>query len=174
MAHSKKEGIREKNKEKMMSGSGKTEYRSSSIKRREFCKTIPCAAIGLFSLSGLTGMSFNEETKNRTFKEPVLKMEEIMAKKITSVKVKVLSQKGSCALGHKAGDIINITETGIEGKICIHALYSMFPAVFAMLYEAQFSWLKDPDKKTHACPDAANPVVFEIARIREKVRSTIS
>ena len=151
-----------------MSKPRKTEHRSCSINRREFCKRIPCAAIGVLSLSGLTGMSFKEETKNRTFKEPVLKMEEIMAKKITSVTVKVLSQKGSCALGHKVGDIINITETGIEGKICIHALYSMFPAVFAMMFEARFPWLKDPDKKTHACPDAANPVVFEIARVREK------
>ena len=149
----------------------KTDHRSCSIKRREFCKTLPCAAIGVLSLSG---MSFKESAKNRTLKESVLKKEEVVAKKNTSVKVKVLSQKGSCALGHKVGDIINITETGIEGKICIHALYSMFPAVFAMMFEARFSWLKDPDKKTHACPDAANPVVFEIARIREKVRSTIS
>jgi uncharacterized repeat protein (TIGR04076 family) len=35
-----------------------------------------------------------------------------------------------------------------------------------MMFEAQFPWLKVPDKKTHACPDAYNPVVFEIMRIR--------
>ena len=151
-----------------MSKPGKTELRTCSIKRREFCKRIPCAAVGMLSLSGLAGMSFKEGAKNRTFKEPHAKKEETMAKKITSIKVKVLSLKGSCALGHKVGDIIDITETGIEGKICIHALYSMLPAVFAMMFEARFTWLKDPDKKTHACPDAANPVVFEIARLREK------
>jgi uncharacterized repeat protein (TIGR04076 family) len=43
----------------------------------------------------------------------------------------------------------------------------MLPAVFAMLFEAKFPWLTDPDTKTHACPDAYNPVVFEITRVRE-------
>jgi len=93
--------------------------------------------------------------------------EDEMAKKITSIVVKVKSQKGSCAIGHRVGDIVKITESGIEGKICIHALYSMLPAVFAMMFEASFPWLKDPDTKTHACPDAVNPVVFEITRVRE-------
>lgn len=91
-----------------------------------------------------------------------------MERNISYIEVKVISQKGTCALGHKIGDAIKITESGIEGKICIHALYSMLPAVFAMMFEARFPWLKDPDKKTHACPDAYNPVVFEITRIREK------
>ncbi len=90
-----------------------------------------------------------------------------MEKKITSIEVKVASVKGTCGLGHKPGDIIKVTEQGVEGKICIHALYSMLPAVFAMMYEARFPWLTNPDRKTHACPDAANPVVFEISRIRE-------
>lgn len=90
-----------------------------------------------------------------------------MAKEITAVKAKVKSVNGTCSLGHKVGDVVEFTETGVEGKICIHALYSMLPAVFAMMYEARFPWLRDPDTKTHACPDAANPVVFEIKRIRE-------
>lgn len=90
-----------------------------------------------------------------------------MAKPISAVKAKVKSVKETCSLGHEVGDVIKFTETGIEGKICIHALYSMLPAVFAMMYESKFPWLEDPDTKTHACPDAANPVVFEITRIRE-------
>ena len=91
-----------------------------------------------------------------------------MENKIKKVKAKVISQKGTCALGHKVGDVIEFTEMGVSGKICIHALYSMIPAVFAMMFESQFPWLEDPDTKTHACPDAHNPVVFEITRIREK------
>ena len=90
-----------------------------------------------------------------------------MEKKVTSVKVEVKSQKGTCGLGHRVGDMATITESGIDGKICIHALYSMLPAVFAMMFEARFPWLENPDTKTHACPDAANPVVFEITRIWE-------
>ena len=75
--------------------------------------------------------------------------------------------KSCVALGHKVGDVVTFTESGVEGRICIHALYSMMPAVFAMLFDSRFPWLEDPDTKTHACPDAYNPVVFEITRLRE-------
>ena len=36
-----------------------------------------------------------------------------------------------------------------------------------MRYGANFPWLDDKDVTTHACPDAYNPVVFEIRRVRE-------
>ena len=145
----------------------KTRKKSSRINRREFCKTVPCAAIGVLSLSSFQSKSLKEANASATSKETLTKKEESMDKKITAVVAKVKSIKGTCGLGHKVGDETKFTEAGIEGKICIHALYSMLPAVFAMMYEARFPWLKDPDVKTHACPDAANPVVFEITRIRE-------
>jgi uncharacterized repeat protein (TIGR04076 family) len=48
------------------------------------------------------------------------------------------------------------------------ALYSFLPKVYAMRYGATFPWLKgNKDVAGHACPDAANPVVFEICRIKE-------
>lgn len=84
------------------------------------------------------------------------------------VKIKIISQKGTCVQGHKVGDKINITENGVEGKICIHALYSMLPKVFAMMYGAEFPWLEDKDVATHVCPDFDNPVVFEIRREKRK------
>jgi len=87
--------------------------------------------------------------------------ENIMANIVTA---KVISQKGSCGIGHKVGDEIIFTEDGVKGKICIHALYSFLPKVFAMMYDSQFPWLEDPDVSTSACPDAYNPVVFEISR----------
>ena len=77
----------------------------------------------------------------------------------------VINQKWHCELGHKVGDQITCTETGVEGKICMHALYSLVPKVFAMMYDANFYWLEDPDVATHACPDAENPVVFEVKRV---------
>jgi uncharacterized repeat protein (TIGR04076 family) len=40
-----------------------------------------------------------------------------------------------------------------------------------MRYDAQFPWLEDPDVATHACPDAWNPVVFEIRRIKNEERT---
>lgn len=80
--------------------------------------------------------------------------------------LKVIAQSGHCELAHQVGDEIICTENGIEGRICIHALYSILPKVFAVMYDAQFPWMADPDVSTHACPDAENPVVFEVRRIR--------
>jgi uncharacterized repeat protein (TIGR04076 family) len=125
------------------------------MKRREFCKTVPCAALAAMCPATMQGKNSNELSIKETS----------MSETITSVQAKVI--KGSCAL-HKIGDMAEFKESGVKGKICIHALYSMMPAVFAMLFDAQFPWLKDKDTKTHACPDANNPVVFEITRIREE------
>ena len=148
----------------------KTKKLGCPIDRRKFCKAVPYAAMGALSASVLKGMPLgvSAATAKTSVNAPYIKKEESMAdiKKITAVKAKVKSVKGTCGI-HKVGDVAKFTENGVEGKICIHALYSMMPAVFAMLYGATFPWLDDPDTKTHACPDAANPVVFEISRIRE-------
>ncbi|HJX37334.1 MAG TPA: TIGR04076 family protein [Anaerolineae bacterium] len=83
------------------------------------------------------------------------------------VQLTVIDQRGTCSFGHKVGDVITFTERGIEGEICFSALYSVLPKVMAMRYGAEFPWLKDRDVATHACPDAYNPLVFEVRRIRE-------
>jgi len=85
------------------------------------------------------------------------------------VVAKVISRQGTCAFGHQEGDEVVFDGETVQGRICLHALYSFLPKVFAMRYGAEFPWLKDnKDVSTHACPDAYNPVVFEIRRIREK------
>ncbi len=91
-----------------------------------------------------------------------------MTRKVKEVQVKVLSVKGECSQNHKIGDLIRFTEGGVEGRVCLHAMYSMLPKVFAMMFNAQFPWAGDPDVLTHACPDAYNPVVFELTRIFEE------
>jgi len=126
----------------------------SKIGRREFCRAVPVAVMGVIACPFL-------------FRTAGAVEEDKMEKKVKTIEVKVASIKGTCGAGYKIGDIARVTEQGVEGKICIHALYSMLPAVFAMMYGARFPWLSDPDKKTHACPDAANPVVFEITRVWE-------
>jgi len=88
-----------------------------------------------------------------------------MKGKITGVKLKVISKK-ECSL-HEIGDEALVTETGVQGTICIHALYSVLPKAFAMLYGVDFPWLENPEVSVHACPDAANPLVLEVRRIRE-------
>jgi uncharacterized repeat protein (TIGR04076 family) len=97
------------------------------------------------------------ETKERTSQD-----------KGYTVVAKVISRQGTCNFGHKPGDLVVFDGETIQGKVCLHALYSFLPKVFAMRYGADFPWLKEnKDVSTHACPDAYNPVVFEIRRLRE-------
>ena len=84
-----------------------------------------------------------------------------------NVKLKVISQKGTCAIGHKEGDEFLITGTTPEG-VCLSAFNACYPAVRTLMFGGTFPWAKDPDTATAACPDAANPVVFELRRIREE------
>jgi len=79
---------------------------------------------------------------------------------------RVIRQEGYCAAGHQVGDEIIFDGQSVQGKVCLHALYSFLPKVFAMRYGAEFPWLADKDVATHACPDAWNPVVFEIRRLQ--------
>jgi len=88
--------------------------------------------------------------------------------KAFDIVAKVIRQEGHCAAGHQVGDEVFFDGETVQGKVCIHALYSFLPKVFAMRYGAEFPWLDDPDVATHACPDAWNPVVFEIRRVRRE------
>lgn len=82
------------------------------------------------------------------------------------IMARVTQQEGHCAAGHQVGDEVVFEGQTVQGKICFSALCSFLPKVFAMRYGAEFPWLDDPDVATHACPDAWNPVVFEIRRLR--------
>ena len=84
------------------------------------------------------------------------------------IKLKVIKQEGTCSAGHEVGDEISISfeRNEIIGKVCLHALYSILPKVFAMAYGAEFPWLEKPDISTHACPDAWNPLTYEVRRIK--------
>lgn len=83
-----------------------------------------------------------------------------------TVVAKVIRREGHCEFGHQVGDEVVFDGDTVQGRVCISALYSFLPKVFAMRYGARFPWLDDPDVATHACPDAWNPVVFEIRRVR--------
>jgi uncharacterized repeat protein (TIGR04076 family) len=88
-----------------------------------------------------------------------------------TIEVELIKGTGVCAAGHKVGDIWvfsgDTEQISCEKGICIHALASMLPKIIAMRYGAQFPWLKENhDVAIHMCPDAANPHVFEIRRIR--------
>jgi uncharacterized repeat protein (TIGR04076 family) len=76
----------------------------------------------------------------------------------------VISQKGTCSAGHKVGDTFIIGQTTPPG-ICSWAFNAIFPFAQVLQFGGSFPWEKDPGKATLACPDADNPVVWEVRRI---------
>ena len=87
--------------------------------------------------------------------------------KVYKVIATVQSVKGHCSFGHQVGDQVVFDGETVQRRVCLSALYSFLPKVFAMRYGASFPWLENKDVATHACPDAFNPVVFELKRIKE-------
>ena len=82
------------------------------------------------------------------------------------VVVKVVSQKGTCAAEHKVGNQWVIGSKTPEG-ICFSAFNTLSPNLRVLRFGGSFPWSSDPDVSTVACPDAQNPVVFELRRLRK-------
>ena len=85
---------------------------------------------------------------------------------IYDVLVKVISQQGTCGAEHKIGDEWIIGVKTPEG-ICGAAFNSLIPFYWVLARGGTFSWASDPDTATVACPDAKNPLVFELRRLRK-------
>ena len=89
---------------------------------------------------------------------------------MVKVKARVISQEGHCAAGHRVGDeVVFDWETHeIEGRICLHALYSMLPKIYALAHGADVAFAESDDGSSvarHACPDGYNPVIYELKKI---------
>ncbi len=82
------------------------------------------------------------------------------------VVAKVVSQKGTCGAEHKVGNQWIIGSKTPEG-ICLSAFNALFPNLRVLKFGGSFPWSTDPDVSTVACPDAHNPVVFELRRLRK-------
>ncbi|UCE98240.1 MAG: TIGR04076 family protein [Dehalococcoidia bacterium] len=79
------------------------------------------------------------------------------------IKAKVISQKGVCAAGHKVGDEFIIGQN-TESGLCSWSFFTLFPFAQVLQFSGSFPWEQDANKTTVACPDAENPVVFELRR----------
>jgi uncharacterized repeat protein (TIGR04076 family) len=84
--------------------------------------------------------------------------------------VKVINQKGHCTAGHKIGDeiLFDWDTNEIQGKICLHALYSTLPKIYALAHSADVAFAVSEDGgrvARHACPDGYNPVIFELRKV---------
>lgn len=76
---------------------------------------------------------------------------------------KVISQKGTCMSGHMVGDEFVIGQR-TSPDMCSWAFYALFPFAKILQFGGSFPWEETPHKTTIACPDPANPVVFELRR----------
>lgn len=84
---------------------------------------------------------------------------------IYKVTASVVSQKGKCLAGHKIGDKISYEGTILTGYLCPSAFAVLYRYMYALKFGAEFPF-GNPGKNTIriACPDADNPVVFELKR----------
>ena len=80
------------------------------------------------------------------------------------VKIEVISQTGDCANGHKVGDAW-IAGHVTPGGICIAAFNAMCPQLNILEFGGSYPWKADKDVVQAACPDATNPVVFQLTRL---------
>jgi len=89
---------------------------------------------------------------------------------MSRIRVKVISQKGVCHAGHQVGDeiVFDWDTHEIEGRLCLHALYSVMPKIYALAHGAEVAFATSEDGKQvarHACPDGDNPLVLELERL---------
>lgn len=82
---------------------------------------------------------------------------------MSEVIAKVISQKGTCTAGHRVGQEFVIGQE-TPPNLCSWAFYSLFPFAQVLQFGGSFPWEQDKDKAVVACPDADNPVVFELRR----------
>ena len=82
------------------------------------------------------------------------------------VRVRVISQKGTCVAEHKVGDKWVISQKTPAG-MCFSAYNAIYPNLRVLMFGGALPWETDPDVSTIACPDADNPVVFELKRLRK-------
>ena len=90
------------------------------------------------------------------------------------VKIKVISQKGYCAMGHKVGDEWVYAFEPFHPKspgICPSVLQDLMPYFWTLWFGGTFPWAGDPDSHEErvACPDGTNPdgkakVIFALRR----------
>jgi len=78
------------------------------------------------------------------------------------IEIVEIQGRGTCYYGHKVGDKFKWPED--MGKLCPHAVYTVYPGVDVLRFGGTYPWEDDPDTAHLCCPDPNNPVVFELRR----------
>ena len=91
----------------------------------------------------------------------------------SKVVMKIISQKGICGAKHQVGQEFDLSEDFVVGKsgdpktICSGLFYAIYPNYRVLRFGGSLPWEQDPEVAHVACPDADNPVVIQLKRIRE-------
>lgn len=85
---------------------------------------------------------------------------------MTKIIAKVISIKGECEAKHKVGDEFVIDPLKTPAGMCPWAFYALFPFAEPLQFGGSFPWEKEPTKAKVACPDANNPVIFELRKVK--------
>jgi len=89
------------------------------------------------------------------------------------VVLKIVSVKGTCAAGHKAGQEFDLSKDFTlgyreDGKaLCPSAFHAVFPAWRVLRFGGEMPWEENKDLAHVACPDPVNPLIMELKRIRD-------
>jgi uncharacterized repeat protein (TIGR04076 family) len=89
------------------------------------------------------------------------------------VMLKIVSVKGTCNAGHKVGQEFDLSKEFTlgyrqDGKtLCPSAFHAVYPSWRVLRFGGEMPWEEDKDLAHVACPDAVNPVVMELRRIRD-------
>ncbi|MBW2015381.1 MAG: TIGR04076 family protein [Deltaproteobacteria bacterium] len=83
-----------------------------------------------------------------------------LPKGIKSVKGKIVSVKGECSAGHRAGDILEIS-CWDTGGLCGFFYHDIFPTLNVMQFGGRYPW-GPADEMVLECPDRKNLVTLKI------------
>lgn len=73
---------------------------------------------------------------------------------------------GTCGYHKVKGRVLSLGEC-VPDEMCPHAFFAAYPYCLALLYNAEFTWMKDTDKNAvmAQCPAPWNQVIMKIKRI---------
>ena len=91
--------------------------------------------------------------------------------KTTDIKVKVIYQRGVCSYGHKEGDEWLHGSTTPAG-LCPAAYISFYPYLRILQRGGTNKYHLGPEVTRVACPDAWNPIIFELSRVPATTRES--
>ncbi|MGD8563990.1 MAG: TIGR04076 family protein [Desulfarculaceae bacterium] len=84
-------------------------------------------------------------------------------KGIKPLQAEVVSVKGICGAGHKAGDTLSLS-CWDSGGLCGFFYHDIFPNLNVMQFGGKYPW-DNGDELTVECPDRQNAVTLKIRRV---------